>query len=144
MYTCKIFNCVEFESLNMYFYYINCSYSLGFRPRRKTISPRVQNYDNFVRVYDITNHLLTRHLLYFAPLFRIDEWMATRSLFSMLGFTKRPVEIIDVSDVLKFPEAEKNKARQRKTHTDLAFVMTFRVNCGEQKQKQLTLAVLCF
>ena len=31
-----------------------------------------------------------------------------------------------------------NKTTQRKTQTDVAFVMTFRVNCGEQKQKQPT------
>ena len=52
---------------------INSSYLLGFRPRRKTISERVQNYYNFVRVFDITNHLLTCHSLYFAPLFRVDK-----------------------------------------------------------------------
>ena len=57
--------------------------------------------------------------------------------------TKRSVLIID-GDVLKFLEAEENKTTQRKTQTDVAFVMTFWVNCGEQKQKQPTLAVSWF
>ena len=48
--------------------------------------------------------------------------------------------IID-GDVFKFLEAEENKGTQRKTQTDVAFVMTIRVNCGEQKQNQPTLAV---
>ena len=47
-------------------------------------------------------------------------------------------------DVLKFLEGEENDTKQRKTRTDVAFVMTFRVYCGQQKQKQPTLAVSCF
>ena len=39
----------------------------GFPQLRKTISPRVKNYDNFSRVFEITNHLLTCHSLYLAP-----------------------------------------------------------------------------
>ena len=90
--------------------------------------------------------------------------MGTLSLFSMLGFSIQPVdmaenrrndqkpatkqfiltvEIID-SDVLKFPEAEETKTRQRKTQTDVAFVMTFRVNCGKQKQNQRILRFYVF
>ena len=43
-------------------------------------------------------------------------------------------------DVLKFLEGEENKTTQRKTQTEVAFVITFRVHCEEQKHKQPTLA----
>ena len=36
----------------------------GFLPLRKTVSPRAKNYDNFSRVFQIANQLLTRHSLY--------------------------------------------------------------------------------
>ena len=42
--------------------------------------------------------------------------------------------IID-GDVLKFLETEENKTRQRKTQTDVAFVMTFRRLIAENKNR---------
>ena len=52
---------------------INYSDFKGFPPLRKTVSPpQVKNYDNFLRVFLIANHLQTRHSLYLANEF--NEW----------------------------------------------------------------------
>ena len=75
--------------------------------------------------------------------------MATRSLFSVFGFSIQPVDmaaknnferrnknqkpttkrfvLITNSDVEKFLEAEKNKTIRRKARRDVVLVMAFRV-----------------
>ena len=85
-----------------------------------------------------------------------NEWMVSRYSLSIWletevlrndqkkkKTTEQFVLIID-GDVLKFLAAVENKTTQRNTQNDVAFVMTFRVNCREQKQKQPTLAVSFF
>ena len=86
------FGACEIRRLNQAVYidgkYISCmnrSCLLGFRPRIKTKSSRVYNYDNFVRVFNITNHLLKHHSLYFAPLFWVNEWMASVRISNRLS-----------------------------------------------------------
>ena len=62
--------------------------------------------------------------------------MATGSLFSMLGFSIQPVNMAE-------NRSFRLQNTLRKTQTDVAFVMTFRVNCGD-KQKQPILTVSSF
>lgn len=47
-------------------------------------------------MFDIIDHLLTRHSFYFAPLFQIDKRRATRSVFSVLGSSFQFVESFSI------------------------------------------------
>ena len=49
------------------FYCINWSALWIFPPLRKTVSTQVKNYNNFSRVVEIANKLLTRHSFCLAP-----------------------------------------------------------------------------
>ena len=62
------------------FYYINCSFHWDFDHREKQYLNLCKITTIILRVFDITNHVLTLHSVHFAPLFRVDE---TRSLFSL-------------------------------------------------------------
>ena len=53
-------------------YKVECSVRIsrnaqcGFPPLVKTGSPRMKDFDNFSRVFEMANQLLTRHSLYLA------------------------------------------------------------------------------
>ena len=76
--------------------------------------------------------------------YSLSIWMETKVLKNDQNPTTKRFVLIIETMFWWFLEAEENKTTQRKTQTDVAFVMTFQVNCGEQKQKQQTLAVSCF
>ena len=62
-------------------------------------------------------------------------WLETEVLRSHQKTTTIGIVLIIDGDVLKFLEAEENKTTQRKTQTEVAFVMTFRLYCGEQEHR---------
>ena len=60
--------------------HINCSIIQGFSALRKAETPLVKKITIFFCFY--ANQLLTRHS-HFAPLGRVDKWMAEPSLFAI-------------------------------------------------------------
>ena len=65
-------------------YHINHGVIQEFPALREAVTTHAEKCEIFLRVFDITNQLLTRHSP-FVPLGQVDEWTAKLSPFSIHG-----------------------------------------------------------
>lgn len=65
---CRMF----FFNVQIDFYHVNCDLIQGFTALKKAVTTHAKKYDNFSRVVDVANQLLTHHSPY-APLTQADE-----------------------------------------------------------------------